>query len=81
MITFKLEDGFLEDIDLAVKIENYHSRTEFIRAALREKLEEINLKKAMIELSSLKGKAKKKVSSEEYETARKKAVEMLEKAV
>jgi metal-responsive CopG/Arc/MetJ family transcriptional regulator len=70
MITLKLDNVFLNDIDNIVKKEGYHNRTEFIRNALREKMEEIKLKKAIIELSKLKGASKKKVTKEEYEKAR-----------
>ena len=38
----------------------YHNRTEFIRNALREKVEETKLKEAMMEIAHLKGASKKK---------------------
>lgn len=77
LITLKLEDNFLQEIDSVVEKEGYQSRTEFIRNALREKLEEVKVRKAMLELSHLKGAAKKKVSSEEYERVRLKGFEQL----
>jgi len=46
MICIKLDDEFLGHIDDVVKDEGYHNRTEFIRAALRDKLEDIKLKKS-----------------------------------
>jgi Arc/MetJ-type ribon-helix-helix transcriptional regulator len=70
MITVKMDDAFLDDIDAVVKKEKYQNRTEFIRAALREKIDEIKLKKAMMEIAHLKGASKKKISEEEYERAR-----------
>ncbi len=79
MITVKLEDIFLNDIDSIVKIEGYQNRTEFIRNALREKVEEIKLKKAMIELAHLKGSVKKKTTEENYEKIRAKAFEEISK--
>ena len=75
MITLKLEDKFLKDIDTIVKKEGYQNRTEFIRNALREKVEETKLKQAMLEISHLKGASKKKTTEEEYERARAKAFE------
>lgn len=75
MITVKLEDVFLNDIDSIVKHEGYQNRTEFIRNALREKIEEIKLRKAMLELAHLKGSAKKKTTEESYEKIRVKAFE------
>ena len=75
MITVKLEDAFLGDIDTIVKNEGYQNRTEFIRNALREKIEEIKLRKAMMELANLKGSAKKRTTEESYEKIRAKAFE------
>ena len=79
MITLKLEERFLKEIDDVVEREGYQNRTEFIRNALREKLEEVKMRKAMVELAHLKGAAKKKISAEEYEKVRTKAFEQLSK--
>ena len=59
MITVKLEKKFLHDIDDVVKKAGYQNRTEFIRNALREKVDEVKLKQAMTELLPLKGLFKK----------------------
>ena len=75
MITVKLEDIFLNDIDSIVKNEGYQNRTEFIRNALREKIEEIKLRKAMMELANLKGSAKKRTTEASYEKIRATAFE------
>lgn len=79
MITLKLEDIFLNDLDSIVKNEGYQNRTEFIRNALREKIEEIKLKKAMMELAHFKGSVKKKTNEETYEKMRARAFEELSK--
>jgi len=79
MITVKLENNFLKEIDDVVYNNGYQNRTEFIRNALREKLEEVKLKEAMIELAHLKGASKKKTSDETLEKIREKAFDMLEK--
>ena len=75
MITLKLEKGFLVDIDSIVEKEGYQNRKEFIRNAVREKLEEVKLKQAMTALAKLKGMSKKKTGLKDYEQARKKAFE------
>lgn len=62
MITVKMDDKFLEDIDTIVKKEGYQNRTEFIRNALREKVDETKLREAMINIAHLKGSAKKKTT-------------------
>lgn len=81
MITVKLEDTFLKNIDETVKKEGYQNRTEFIRAALREKIEGVKLKEAMMSIAHLKGAAKKKTSEKEYEDIRKKAFEEIAKKI
>ncbi|MAG08393.1 hypothetical protein CMO89_02890, partial [Candidatus Woesearchaeota archaeon] len=53
MISLKLEDSFLDNVDEIVKKEGYQSRTEFIRNALREKVEAAKLRQAMLEISHL----------------------------
>ncbi len=70
MITLKLEDSFLKEIDSVVQKNGYQNRTEFIRNALREKLEETKLKEAMIQIAHLKGASKKKTSDEELHKIR-----------
>ncbi|QQG38721.1 MAG: ribbon-helix-helix protein, CopG family [Candidatus Woesearchaeota archaeon] len=79
MITLKLEDSFLDNIDNIVKKEGYQSRTEFIRNALREKVEAVKLREAMLEISHLKGASKKKTSDEELERIRERAFEEIDK--
>ena len=77
MITLKLEETFLKEIDETTKKERYHNRTEFIRNALREQIDKAKMKEAMMELVSLRGKSKKKISDAEYERIRNKAFESL----
>ena len=79
MITVKLEDRFLKEIDSIVSSSGYQNRTEFIRNALREKVEEAKLKEAMLEIAHLKGASKKKTSEETLEKLRIKAFEELDK--
>ena len=79
MITLKLDSVFLKRIDSTVKKEGYQNRTEFIRNALREKLDEAKFKEAMLELANLKGASKKKTTDEELERIREKAFDELEK--
>ena len=79
LITFKMEKEFLKEVDSAAKESHFHSRTEFIREALREKMDKIALEKAMKEISKLKGSSKKKTTEKEYEEAREKAFEAIAK--
>ena len=70
MITVKLDNTFLKQIDSVVGTQGYQNRTEFIRNALREKVEEAKLKQAMMEIAHLKGASKKKTSDKELEKIR-----------
>jgi len=79
LVTFKMEHEFLEDVDKTAKSAGFQNRTEFIRTALREKVEEVKLKQAMIELSKLKGKAPRKTTDKERARIREKAFEEISK--
>ncbi|MBC8501106.1 MAG: ribbon-helix-helix protein, CopG family [Nanoarchaeota archaeon] len=79
MITVKLERTFLNEVDNIVKKSGYQNRTEFIRNALREKVEDAKLKEAMISIAHLKGAAKKKTTEEEYERIREQVFDEFDK--
>jgi len=65
LFTFKMEHNFLEDVDKTAKSAGFQNRTEFIRNALREKVEEVKMKQAMVELSRYRGKAPRKTTDNE----------------
>lgn len=81
MITLKLDNAFLKEIDGVVKSRNYQNRTEFIRAALRAKVDEAKLQQAMFEIGKLRGAGKRAVQTtdEEIHEARERAFEELGK--
>ena len=70
LVTFKMEQGLLQEVDHTVKISGFQNRTEFIRAALREKIAGIRMQEAMIQLSTHRGKASKQTSDSEREKIR-----------
>ena len=78
-VLFKADKNFLKSVDAAVKAGNYQSRTEFIRAALREKVDEARLKEVEASIAHLRGAAKKKTTEEEFEKGREAAFEALSK--
>ena len=81
LITFKMDGKLLKEVDETARYAGFQNRTEFIRASLREKVDEVQLRKAMLEILPLKGAAKKKVSEEEYERIRESAArELFEQA-
>ena len=81
LVTFKMEHDFLVDVDKTVKSAGFQNRTEFIRNALREKVEEVKLKQAMMTLSKLRGKASRKTSNEERAKIREKVFQEFEKKI
>lgn len=81
LITFKMEQDFLNEVDKTVKISGYQSRTEFIRSALREKINELKLKQAIISLGKLKGASKIKTTDKDRIKAREKVFAELDKLI
>jgi len=79
MISMKLEDSFLKAIDSVVKKEGYQSRTEFIRTALREKIDQERYKEIYKRLGKLRGKAKTKTTDEDLHRIREEALKSLAK--
>jgi len=78
LITLKLEDSLLSQMDDVSSVFGFSSRTEFIRNALRDKVEEYHLKQAILTLEKNKGKMKGRgFTDEEYEKAREEAFEKI----
>jgi metal-responsive CopG/Arc/MetJ family transcriptional regulator len=73
MITLKLEHVFLKEIDSIVDMQGYQNRTEFIRNALREKIEKVKLDDTLKQIARLRGASKLKTTDEQLEEAREKA--------
>lgn len=63
-VTFKLQENILKRIDEMLESLNFNNRTEFIREAVREKLNKIENEKFMTKLAQFKGAAKVQVSDE-----------------
>ena len=61
-ISFKLHKNILKEVDTLVRPLRFSNRTEFIREAIREKLNKIETEKFMRKLEPFKGAAKVKVS-------------------
>ena len=79
LVTFKAEHTFLKEVDQTSKSAGFQSRTEFIRAALREKIDEVKLKQAMFELGKLRGEAPRKTTDTERERIRDLVFQEIEK--
>jgi metal-responsive CopG/Arc/MetJ family transcriptional regulator len=74
-ITFKLNDEILGRVDKSLSMFNFSTRTEFIRDAIRDKLEQQETENFMKKLAAFKGKAKTKYSDKEFRKLRDKVSE------
>jgi Arc/MetJ-type ribon-helix-helix transcriptional regulator len=70
MITLRLEQEFLKEVDEVVKENNFQSRTELIRTALRTQIEEARMKKAIKQISKLRGSSKTITTDKDLERTR-----------
>ncbi len=75
VVSFKLQEEILKKIDEVLKQLNFNNRTEFIREAIRDKLNIIETEIFMKKLAKYKGSAKVKTSDEELEKIKEKAAE------
>ena len=67
---FKLDETMLSNIDHTLKDNNYSTRTEFIRDAIRIKLDELKKAKLIEEFIKFKGKSSKKTTYDENKKTR-----------
>ena len=78
LVNLNLRDDVVADIDSIVKEFGFANRTEFIRASIRERIEEYKLQKAIKALEKSRGVFKDTpTSDEEFEQMRETAFENL----
>jgi len=81
-ISLKLESTFLQSIEKVMKKSNYTTKTEFIREAIRDKMQDLEKKEALMRLERVYGAGKKKhghITDEEVHKAGEEAVRELAK--
>ena len=78
-ISLKLDETMLHNIDTCLKDHNFSTRTEFVRAAVREKLDDLQKEDLMKQFIALKGKAKKTTTDEERHKIREQVFEEFNK--
>ena len=76
-ISLKMEGALLHEIDSILKSHRYSTRTEFIRNAIRDKLEELSRDELVKAFINLKGKSKKIHTDKEWEIVKEKAYKEL----
>ena len=78
-ISLKLEGNFLRDIERIMRKHRYSTKTEFIREAIRDKINGIEKQETLRKIDEVFGSSKRKTTDEKLHKSREKAVEMLEK--
>ena len=77
VVSVKFKEEILKKIDSSIIEHNFNSRTEFIREAVRDKLERLNTEELLSEFMKFRGKAKKKTTYEEDSILREKVGDKL----
>lgn len=78
-ISLKLEGNFLRDIERIMRKHRYSTKTEFIREAIRDKINGIEKQETLKKINEVFGSSKRKTTDEELHKAGEKAVRILEK--
>jgi len=65
IVSVKFNEDVLKKVDKSILKHNFNSRTEFIRDAVRDKLEDLNKEDLIKEFLKFRGKAKKRTTYEE----------------
>ena len=79
VISLKMEEKLLKEIDQKIGKHRYSTRTEFIRDAIREKLSDLEKEEILMELKRLRGSSKRKTTDKQLHKAREILVERYEK--
>lgn len=59
-ICIKLEGDFMRHVEQVMKEHNYSTKTEFVRESMRDKIKDLETKKALMRLDKIYGSMKKK---------------------
>ncbi|MDD9953464.1 MAG: ribbon-helix-helix domain-containing protein [Candidatus Woesearchaeota archaeon] len=76
-ISMKIDKDILHKVDSSLKEFNFNTRTEFIRAAMRNELERLERKKLLKKLAALRGSVKRKTTDADRRKIREEAFEDL----
>ena len=74
IVSVKFQEDVLKKVDETLAEHNFNSRTEFIREAVRDKLESLSREDLIKEFMKFRGKAPKKTTDKERVEVREKAL-------
>ena len=78
-VSIKLERDFLRAIDRVMKKHRYMTKTEFIRQAIRDKLNDLEKQDLLRNVEKLFGSSKRRTTDKQLHEAGERAVKILEK--
>lgn len=78
-VTIKFEDNFLQDMEKVMKKHRYATKSEFIREAIRKKINDLEREEALARVRKLYGSSKRKTTDEQLHKARDEVSEELKK--
>lgn len=81
-ISLKLDESFSKDIEKTMKKHRYTTKTEFIREAIRDKIEDLEKQEALLRLEKAYGAGRKKgrtITDEDIHRAGEEAIQELAK--
>jgi metal-responsive CopG/Arc/MetJ family transcriptional regulator len=78
-ISLKLEPNFLKAMERAIIKNNYSTKTEFIRSAIRDKINELEKEEMLKRVDKLFASSKHKTSDEKLHSAGEEVFKQLEK--
>ncbi len=78
-ISIKLESNFLKAIEAAMKKNNYSTKTEFIREAIRDKIKELEIEEKIRAVRRVAGSSKRRTTDEELHKAGEKVFKQFER--
>ncbi|MAF34684.1 hypothetical protein CMO91_02460 [Candidatus Woesearchaeota archaeon] len=78
-VSIKLEKSFLKDLVRSMKAHRYATKTEFIREAVRDKMQDLEKKEAIKRLDKWYGSSKRKTTDKQLHEAGERAVEHFER--
>ena len=78
-ITVKFDGEFMELVDRLMKKYHYSTKAEFIREAVRGKIEELEKKERLEKIMALAGSSKRKTTDKQLHEAGERAFALLDK--
>jgi metal-responsive CopG/Arc/MetJ family transcriptional regulator len=78
-ISLKLDETMLQNVDQTFRKHNFSTRTEFIRDAIRDKLDNLSREDLLKKFMEFKGKAKIKTTDKERKEIREQVFDELAK--